>query len=130
MKALILALLLCLLPGPSRAQVLAVTPTVTSAAANNLAAKAGPGRLYHVYAANQTATAGFLMVINATAVPSDGAVTPLLCVALPASGTATMAFVPSSAAFNTGIMAVVSSGANCFTKTTGVITAFISALIE
>lgn len=105
----------------------AIATTQTAAAANNLVIKAASGNLYSVYATNQTATAGFLMVFNATAAPVDGAVTPIDCVPLPASGVASLNFgIP--ARFGTGITAVVSSGANCFTKTTGVITAFIKGM--
>jgi len=91
---------------------------------------AAPGQLYNVYAANATATAGFLLILNSTTVPADGVVTPLDCVALPANGNATLSFNPGPAsAYSTGITAVLSSGANCFTKTTGVITGFIKASV-
>ena len=46
--------------------------------------------LNYVYATNQTSTAGFLMALNATAVPADGPVVPLDCVALAANTTASI----------------------------------------
>lgn len=108
----------------------ALTPVVTAASAATLVGRAAPGRLFKVFAANQTATAGFLVVLNLTAAPADGAVTPLACVPLPASGTANIDYPVRSAAFNTGVVVVLTSGANCFTKTTGVISGFISIQLE
>lgn len=117
--------------GSSGSASVAITPVVTAAAANNLVLKASAGNLYSAYATNVTATAGFLLVINATTAPADGAVTPLECVPLPASGNASISYSPGPAArFSTGIVAVVSSGANCFTKTTGVVTAFIKGMVQ
>ena len=87
--------------------------------------------VYTVYAVNSTATAGFLVVLNSTTVPADGAITPLACVPLPANGSANINYSPGPPGlFLTGVVAVVSSAATCFTKTTGVITAFISGLVQ
>lgn len=116
---------------PTSAAAGGITPVVTSAAANNLVLKASAGNMYSVFASNQTATAGFLVILNATAAPGDGAITPLECAALPASGNAAISYLPGPpSVFSTGITAVVTSGANCFTKTTGVITAFISGKVQ
>lgn len=114
----------------SEAHAQALTPQVTAAAANNKVLKATPGMLFSVQAVNGTATAGFLLLFNATSAPVDGAVTPLACAPLPASGSVSVVYTPRPAAYNTGITAVVSSGANCFTKTTGVITGFIGGTVE
>lgn len=72
---------------------------------------------------NATANAGFVMVLNATAVPTNGAtVTPLLCAAVAANGNVTIPpsgtfFYP--AAFSTGIVMVASASAGgCTTFTT------------
>lgn len=109
----------------------AITPVVSASAEATHVLKASPGSLYSVTATNQTATAGFLMVLNATSAPADGAVTPLACVQLPASGTATIGYgIGPAEAYSTGIVAVVSSGANCFTKTTGTITAFFNGAVQ
>lgn len=110
---------------PSGAAAAAIVPDASVAAANSLVIKAGAGNLFWVYATNTTATNGFLMVFNATSAPADGAVVPLDCVALAGNSTASIAGDPP-ARYGTGIVAVLSSGANCFTKTTGVITGFIS----
>lgn len=89
--------------------------------------------LNYVYATNQTSTAGFLMALNATTVPADGPVVPLDCVALAANATASISdggFTPASDPYSIGLVVVVSSGANCFTKTTGTITAFIKGYTQ
>lgn len=104
----------------------AITSAVTGAAANNVVIKASAGNLYSVFAANHTATAGFLVIVDATSAPVDGAITPLECAAIPANGNATITYQGGPPArFATGITAVLTSAANCFTKTTGVITGFI-----
>lgn len=111
-------------------------PGQTSAAAeNNHVIKASPGALYTVYATNLTATGGFLVVLNATGAPADGAIVPIDCVPLPANnaagscgpGCTGINYRPGPGkSYSVGITAVVTSAATCFTKTTGVITAFIS----
>lgn len=118
---------------PVRAQQLNVTltPVVSTAAEKGHVLKAGPGHLYAAYATNVTATAGFLVVLNATAIPTDGAITPLACIPLPASGAASLNYVPSPPAmFSTGIVIAATSASSCFTLTTGVITAFFSGLLQ
>ena len=93
--------------------------------------KASAGNLYSAYATNLTGTAGFLVIINATSAPVDGAITPLACVPLPANGVASINYGPGPVQrYATGITAVVSSATTCFTKTTGVITAFISGAVQ
>lgn len=93
--------------------------------------KASAGNLYSAYVTNLTATAGFLVILDATSAPADGAITPLECVPLPSSGVATINYNPGPAArFGTGITAVVTSAATCFTKTTGVITAYFKGSVQ
>jgi hypothetical protein len=130
MKTLLAIVVLLLSLVPCSAQSVGITPVVTAAAAATLVAKAAPGRLYKVQAANHTATAGFVVVLNAVAAPADGAITPLFCFAIAANGTAQSDFSTRAGAFNTGIVVVFTSAASCFTKTTGVITGFISTLVE
>lgn len=103
-----------------------IVPTVSTSAVATLVLKNGPGDLYSVYATNLTATAGFLVVVNAASAPADGAITPLDCVPLPASGNASLNYGPAPPAkYTVGITAIVTSGSTCFVKTTGTITAFI-----
>lgn len=112
----------------------ALTPHKTTSAAATLALKASEGYLFSAYATNLTATAGFLVVYNAVAVPVDGALTGALvldCVPLPASGVGNINYRPGPPAkYDTGIVAFVTSAATCFTKTTNVITAFIKGDVQ
>lgn len=116
---------------PTSSANAAIAPIATAAAASSLVLKASAGNLYSVYAANQTATPGFLVVLNSVSAPADGPITPLECAALPANGNAEIKYNPGPAArFSTGIVAVMTSGADCFTKTTGTITGFIRGAIQ
>lgn len=116
---------------PSALAVVGITPIVSAAAEASHVLKASPGNLYSVYAANVTATAGYLVVLNLTSAPSDGVIAPLDCVPLPASGYASINYNPGPpSVFSVGIVAVVTSGANCFTKTTNTITAFIKGSVK
>ena len=116
---------------PSYLSADGITPVVSASAENAHVLKATPGNLYSVYATNLTATAGYLVVLNATSSPSDGAITPLAAVPLPASGVASIDFTPGPPeAYSTGITAVLTSAATPFTKTTGVITGFISGHVS
>jgi hypothetical protein len=109
----------------------ALTPVVSNAAESSHVLKASAGSLWGVYATNLTGTAGFLVVLNATAAPADGAITPLACVPLTANGVASINFMPGPpSAYSTGITAVVTSATTCFAKTTGVITAFIGGEVQ
>lgn len=110
---------------PGTAATSAVAPVATAAAGNNLVLKASAGNLLSASAVNQTATAGFLVLLNATEAPADGAITPLACVPLPANSAGSISY-STPARFSTGIVAVITSATTCFTKTTGVITGFIS----
>jgi hypothetical protein len=115
---------------PSAAAVAGITPVVSTALENAHILKATAGNLYSVYSTNLTGGAsGFLLIFNAATAPPDGAVTPLVCV--PFTGGVASANYQGlpPAVFSTGMVAVVSSGANCFTKLTGTLTAFISGLV-
>lgn len=118
---------------PSSSVNVAIAPVVSAAAESAHILKASAGNLYSVHAANETANAGVLMILNATSAPADGAVTPLECAALPANGNASISYNPGPAArFSTGIVAVLSSGPSCFTKntTTNVVTGFIRGSVQ
>lgn len=109
-----------------------LTTVLSAVAENNHTLKAASGSLISVYATNLTTTAGMLLVFNATTAPADGAVTPQDCAPLSASGLASVNYGPGSIAspYTVGITAVVSSATTCFTKTTGVITAFIHGTVQ
>jgi len=116
---------------PSGASAASITPVVSSAAEAAHVLKSSGGNLYSVYATNLTTTPGFLVVLNATSAPADGAIAPLDCVPLKPLATAAINYTPGPlAAYSTGITAVVTSASTCFTKTTGVITAFFKGAVQ
>lgn len=132
--ALIAALLLAVpayaqqSPQPSSSPSIGITAVVSAAAEATHILKASPGNLYSVYVTNSSATAGFLMIFNATTAPADGAVTPLDCIPVAGTSTSGLNWAPGPPKiYSVGIVAVISSGANCFTKTTsGGVTGFFN----
>ncbi len=108
-----------------------ITSVVSAALEASHVLKASSGSLYSVYVTDLTGgTSGFLLMFNATSAPADGAVTPLDCIQITSSGNnglANQGLPPST--YSTGITAVVSSGADCFHKTTGVLTAYINGKV-
>ncbi len=115
--------------GPTTSSV--VTSVVSGSGESSHVLKSSAGTLFSAYATNLTATAGFLVIINATAAPGDGAITPLDCAPLPANGVANINYRAGPfKTYTTGITAVVTSAVTCFTKTTGVITAFMSGDVQ
>lgn len=113
---------------PTSTAAAAIVPVVSTAAEGSHVLKASAGNLYGVYA-TVGASAGYLMVFNATSAPADGAVTPLVCVPVAANQVTSFSFpggVP--ARFGTGITAVFST-TGCFTKTISA-TAFISGMVQ
>lgn len=114
---------------PTSNPIVGILSVTSPSAASSLVVKAAPGNLYSVYATNLTATAGLLIVVNATAVPATGALSvPVLdCVVLPANASVSVNFAPTPPKiYTTGIVALISSSASCWTWTTGTVTAFIS----
>ena len=108
-----------------------ITPVVSASGEGSHVLKNAAGSLWGVYVTNLTTTAGFLQVFNATSAPGDGAVTPIECTPLPANGNAAINFNSGPpGTYSTGITAVVSSASTCFTKTTGVITAFFRGAVQ
>ena len=108
-------------------------PTSNAAAANALTSsgavqasnvlKASAGNLYSL-TITTGATAGYLMVFNATSAPIDGAVTPAYCSQAPANMTSALEWsIPVR--FATGITAVFST-TGCFTKTESATAAFFA----
>lgn len=101
-----------------------IAPTVTSAVASSLVAKAAAGNLYH-WTVTSGASAGFVMIFDATSAPVDGAVTPKECVVVAANSTVRDAQADIPDRFTTGIT-IVFSTTGCFSKTASA-TAFIKA---
>lgn len=106
---------------PNTSANAAIVPTVSSALASGVVAKASPGNLYRVTLT--TTVSGYLMGFNSITVPADGAVTPQLCRAVPAGSTEVdHAEVPQR--YTVGI-SIAFSTTGCFTKT-----ASVSAMFE
>jgi len=116
---------------PGGSATAGITPVVSAALEASHVLKATGGNLYSVYASNLTgAGAGFLLVLNATSKPADGASTPIVCVPF-SGGVAQAAYINiPPAVFSTGITAVVSTATTCFTQTSSVATAFISGMVQ
>lgn len=108
-----------------------LAPVVSGSLEASHVLKNAAGKIWSVYASNLTGgAAGFLVLLNLTAAPVDGAITPLACA--PFSGGVAeinMNGMPPMA-FSTGITAVVTSATTCFTKTTGVLTAYIAGMVQ
>lgn len=98
----------------------AATPATTAALGSSQVVKASAGTLYSFnVSADPTLSAApwWVLIFNATAAPSNGAVTPAKCYAEPAGATsASGAFAAGGAAFSTGIT-IVASSTGCFTQT-------------
>lgn len=112
---------------PSASTGIGLTPATTAALASNKVVKASAGNLYSFQvSADSTlsAVAWWIMIFDATALPSNGAVTPLKCYAYPAGTTSASYGWNSPVAFATGIVIGVST-TGCFTLTASV-HAFIS----
>lgn len=93
-----------------------ITPVVSAAAEGSHVFKASAGNSYSIYATTG-ATAGFVMIFNATSAPADGAVTPIDCVQAPANTTVSLSNGSGPPdVFSTGITGVFST-TGCFTKT-------------
>ncbi len=108
-----------------------VTPVVSSALEASHVIKASAGTLFSIYASNLTGgSPANLIVVNATAVPADGTVVPIICVPFNGGVAYASYALGPPAAFSTGITAIVSTATSCFTKTTGTDTAFISGMAK
>lgn len=110
-------------PAPSDLASAAVTQIATAAVAGSLVVKSSAGNLYD-FNVVAGASAGFIMIFNATSAPADGAVTPALVIPLAANAGLYMS-LPYPRRFSTGIT-IVFSTTGPFSKTISA-TAFISA---
>lgn len=117
---------------PSTTAGIGITPVVSASLESSHVIDAGAGNLYSLTASDLTGgVSGNMLVLNATSAPADGAVTPIFCVPFDSTGKAQAVFsgIPP-AVFSTGITVVASSAVSCFTKTTGVITAFFNGMAK
>lgn len=114
--------------GSGNVQNAPLAPTVSTAVESSHVIKASAGQVQGCYAVNTTSVTGYMILLNATSVPADGAVTPLAAVALPANGSASISpALLNPLSFSTGIVAVLTNASTPFTKTTtGGLQGFIS----
>lgn len=113
---------------PSAAATAGVAPTATGTAASSLLLKSGAGNLYGLEV-TAAASAGYVMVFDATVAPADGTVTPKYCKAVAANSSVELSWTGGPpAAFATGVV-VVFSTTGCFTKTASA-TAYISGMVK
>ena len=112
---------------PSSSSSAGITPVVSSAAEGSHVLKASAGNLYGL-SATSGASAGYVMVFNATSAPADGAVTPIFCYSIPATSSLGSDYSGAPAVFATGIT-IVFSTTGCFTKTISA-TAFFAGSVK
>lgn len=107
-----------------------LTPVKSAAAegSNVLCTPTSDGCKLRALTVTNGATAGYVLVFNATSAPADGAVTPVYCWAMPATNSTIGVDFTTPARFTTGIT-VVYSTTGCFTKTASA-TAFFSAEVK
>jgi hypothetical protein len=105
----------------------AITPVVSSAAESSHVFKASAGNLY-AWQVTTGASAGYVLIFNATSAPANGAVTPIKCVQVSANSTVGAGPVVPPEAFSTGITALFST-TGCFTATASA-TAFFSGDVK
>lgn len=94
-----------------------IAPGVAGSGVSGLVLKASPGNLYSIYVT--PTVAGYLMIFNATAVPSNGATTAGVasgnmqdCISVPANQTSSVSYNPGPPeVFSVGISAAFSSTA-------------------
>lgn len=102
------------------------TPVNSAATESSHILKTGAGTLFGLSVTSSAA--GYILIYNATSVPSNGAVTPVACYYLSSGpGTLGIAFAPFPLTMSTGITAAFST-TGCFTQTLST-TAFFSAQV-
>lgn len=104
----------------------AVVGTASAAAESGRVLKASAGNVYSV-SITTGGSAGYLMLFNATTVPADGAVTPVMCRVVAANSTLTVSSGVIPQRYTTGISAAFST-TGCFTKTASA-TAYIEGYV-
>ncbi len=99
---------------PSSGATTGIAPVRSTSAESAKVFKSSAGNLY-AYQVTTGASAGYVLLFNATSAPIDGAVTPVKCVSVAANSTVGVSMNPPEY-FSTGITAVFST-TGCFTKT-------------
>lgn len=104
----------------------ALAAVSSTAAESSHILKSSAGTIYSL-TVTTGATAGYVLVFNATSAPSDGSVTPSDCVSVSAGASTGITWSPPLS-LSTGITVVFSSS-GCFTKTASA-TAFFSGQVQ
>jgi hypothetical protein len=106
----------------------AITAAVSSAAENSHVLKGSAGTFISCYATNLHPTqACWLIILNATSAPVDGAVSPLDWCYIPPGATGSIVYPPAQGrAYSSGITAVLTSATTPLAKTTGAVTGLIN----
>ena len=86
------------------------------------------GSITGLSSATTGASAGYVMLFDATSAPSNGSVTPLYCYQLPANSTISVNYSPTELSYANGIV-IEFSTTGCFTATSSN-TAFFSAQVR
>jgi hypothetical protein len=115
---------------PGSGAAVGIVPEVSAALEKGHVLEPHNGNLYSAYASDLTGgITGNLLILDATTIPSDGAVAPKVCVPFDGTGKAQAHYSPGPpAVFANGIVAVVSSDPSCFVLTTSTLTAFFSGM--
>lgn len=108
---------------PNTAAAAGITPAVTAAAGSSQVVCAAACNLYG-FNLTSGASAGTIYVFNATALPSNGAVTPVKCYEIAANSSVGVGYDPPLR-MSTGATVGFGTGTNCFSLTAST-TAFIS----
>jgi len=99
----------------------------TAVAASSLVGKTIQGNLYG-FSATSGASAGYVLIFDAAAAPSDGTVTPKFCYNLPANSTTGASWLSYPVPFQNGLVIEFSS-TGCYSATASA-TAFITAQVR
>jgi len=104
---------------PTTSTTFSIVPAASTASESGHVFCTASCNLYSIEVTSLTATfTGYLMVFDATAVPSNGAVTPKHCWPVPGLAAIVRDFRPVPEAFTTGVaVAFSNNAAGCFTLT-------------
>lgn len=112
---------------PNSAPTGANSPAANTTSGSNLVVKAAAGNLYG-WRVTAAASAGYVLIFDATSAPADGVVSPKDCVAVAANATVGSGPLDIPERYTTGIT-IVFSTTGCFLKTASA-TAFIRATYQ
>lgn len=117
--------------GPTRDTNISIPAVLSASITSQVLIKASAGSLYSAVFTNSTGSAGFALLIDAAAIPNDGAVTPRDCRALPANSSVHINYMPGPPdAYSSGVVGVITSATTCYTKTSGAVSGFIKGSVQ